>query len=285
VTVNQYSTISFLSDYGYKDEFVGVAKSVIGSISENVTVIDITHGIKAHDIRAGGLALARAAQYMLPGIILAVVDPGVGSERRAIAIEINDGEWVFVGPDNGLLAPAIAMVGEVTRAVELDNQRFHLPSLSTTFAGRDVFAPVAAHLCNGVDFSSLGSSILLSSLQPGLLPISSQEGDMVVAEILWEDHFGNLQLNISEEDISHFGEQMLIHIGDSVRGIRRAKTFEEIQESDIGIIIDSTGLLALCMCGRSAAEELRLGEGQQVKIENGAIQESTQTMVTLKKKS
>ena len=177
------------------------------------------------------------------------------------------------------------MVGEVTRAVELDNQGFHLPSLSTTFAGRDVFAPVAAHLCNGVDFSSLGSSILLSSLQPGLLPISSQEGDMVVAEILWEDHFGNLQLNISEEDISHFGEQMLIHIGDSVRGIRRAKTFEEIQESDIGIIVDSTGLLALCMCGRSAAEELRLGEGQQVKIENGAIQESTQTMVTLKKKS
>ena len=89
MTVNQYSTISFLSDYGYKDEFVGVAKSVIGSISENVTVIDITHGIKAHDIRAGGLALARAAQYMLPGVILAVVDPGVGSERRAIAIEIN----------------------------------------------------------------------------------------------------------------------------------------------------------------------------------------------------
>ena len=230
MTVNQYSTISFLSDYGYKDEFVGVAKSVIGSISENVTVIDITHGIKAHDIRAGGLALARAAQYMLPGVILAVVDPGVGSERRAIAIEINDGEWVFVGPDNGLLAPAIAMVGEVTRAVELDNQGFHLPSLSTTFAVLYLFAPVAAHLCNGVDFSSLGSSILLSSLQPGLLPISSQEGDMVVAEILWEDHFGNLQLNISEEDISLFGEQMLIRIGDSVRGIRRANTFEEIHE-------------------------------------------------------
>lgn len=285
MTVSHYSTISFLSDYGHEDEFVGVVKSVIRSINESVEIVDITHGIKPHDVRAGGLALARASQYMLPGIVLAIVDPGVGTERRAIAIEINNGETIFIGPDNGLLAPSIAMIGEPTRAVELSNPKFHLPSLSTTFAGRDIFAPVAAHLCNGTELSDLGTAISIPSLHPGLLPVSSREGDIVLAEILWKDHFGNLQLNISEDDISDFGEHMLIHIGEQVRGIRRTKTFEGVLESEIGLIVDSTGLLALTMFGRSTAEELRLDEGQQVKIENGAIQESTSTMITLKKKS
>jgi len=285
VTAPQYSTISFLSDYGYQDEFVGVVKSVIHSINQGTKVVDITHGIKPHDVRAGSLALARASQYILPGIVLAIVDPGVGSGRRAIAVEINHGEAIFIGPDNGLLAPAIAMVGEVTRAVELNNQEFHLPSLSATFAGRDIFAPVAAHLCNGTELSDFGTAISLPSLHPGLLPVSSREGDVVLAEILWKDHFGNLQLNISEDDISDFGEHMLMRVGENVRGIRRTKTFEGIPESEIGLIVDSTGLLALTMFGRSVAEELRLDEGQQVQIENGAIQESTTTTITLKKKS
>ena len=147
---NNYSTVSFLSDYGNKDEFVGVVKSVIRSIANEVSIIDITHGIKPHDIRAGSLALARASQYLLPGIVLAVVDPGVGGERRAVAIEINNGEYVFVGPDNGLLALAIAMLGDVTAAIELDNPNFHIPTYSSTFDGRDIFAPVSAHLCAGV---------------------------------------------------------------------------------------------------------------------------------------
>ena len=285
MTAPQYSTISFLSDYGYQDEFVGVVKSVIHSINQGTKVVDITHGIKPHDVRAGSLALARASQYILPGIVLAIVDPGVGSGRRAIAVEINHGEAIFIGPDNGLLAPAIAMVGEVTRAVELNNQEFHLPSLSATFAGRDIFAPVAAHLCNGTELSDFGTAISLPSLHPGLLPVSSREGDVVLAEILWKDHFGNLQLNISEDDISDFGEHMLMRVGENVRGIRRTKTFEGIPESEIGLIVDSTGLLALTMFGRSVAEELRLDEGQQVQIENGAIQESTTTTITLKKKS
>ncbi|HJM99597.1 MAG TPA: SAM-dependent chlorinase/fluorinase [Acidimicrobiales bacterium] len=285
MTVSHYSTISFLSDYGHEDEFVGVVKSVIRSINESVEIFDITHGIKPHDVRAGGLALARASQYILPGIVVAIVDPGVGTERRAIAIEINHGETIFIGPDNGLLAPAIAMVGEPTRAVELNNPKFHLPSLSSTFAGRDIFAPVAAHLCNGAELSDFGTAISLPSLHPGLMPVSSREGDLVLAEILWKDHFGNLQLNISEDDISDFGEHMLMHVGEQVRGIRRTKTFEGVSESEIGLIVDSTGLLALTMFGRSTAEELRLDEGQQVKIENGGIKESTSTIITLKKKS
>ena len=241
---NNYSTVSFLSDYGNKDEFVGVVKSVIRSIANAVSIIDITHGIKPHDIRAGSLALARASQYLLPGIVLAVVDPGVGGERRAVAIEINNGEYVFVGPDNGLLALAIAMLGDVTAAIELDNPNFHIPTYSSTFDGRDIFAPVSAHLCAGVPIKELGTSIPELSLQPGLMPVSSIEGNFLVAEVLWQDHFGNLQLNISQEDIEDFNDNLVIHIGDKVRTVRKVNAFNQIQESEIGIISDSSGLLS-----------------------------------------
>ena len=114
--MTSYDTISFLSDYGTVDEFVGVVHSVIHQLAPGTTVIDVSHHVPAHDVRAGGLTLARAAQYLAPGVVLAVVDPGVGTARRAVAIEVGDGGAVFIGPDNGLLAPAVAMVGGATRA-------------------------------------------------------------------------------------------------------------------------------------------------------------------------
>ena len=151
----RYDTISFLSDFGHQDEFVGVVHSVIRSITPDVEVVDITHGITAHDVRAGALALARSVQYLCPGVVLGVVDPSVGTDRRAVAIEVGDGASVLVGPDNGLLASAVAMVGGATRAVELTNEQFQLPRLGTTFDGRDIFAPAAAHLCSGVELGAL----------------------------------------------------------------------------------------------------------------------------------
>src|SRR5688572_10992104 len=138
-----YDTVSFLSDYGTQDEFVGVVKSVIRSLAPGAVVIDLTHEIPPHDLRSAGLALVRSAQYLAPGVILAVVDPGVGTERRAVAVEVGDGMSTLVGPDNGLLAPAVAMVGGATRAFVLDNDEYHLPAPGPTFAGRDVFAPAA----------------------------------------------------------------------------------------------------------------------------------------------
>src|SRR5437868_6539817 len=163
-----YDTVTFLSDYGLADEFVGVVKSVIRSIAPEVTVIDLTHDIDPHDVRGGGLALARSAQYLVPGVVLAVVDPGVATTRRAIAVEVGDGQSVLVGPDNGLLAPAVAMVGGAGRAVVLNNNEYHLPAPGPTFAGRDVFAPVAAYLCTGVDLAELGELVDPISLMPGL---------------------------------------------------------------------------------------------------------------------
>src|SRR3954470_2596383 len=146
----RFETVSFLSDYALTDEFVGVCKAVIRRIAPHVTVIDICHEIPPHDVRAGSLALARAAQYLPSGVVLGVVDPGVRSERRPVAVETAEGEAIFVGPDNGLLASAVAMTGGARRAVALTDEEYHLPAPGPTFAGRDIFAPAAAYLCAGV---------------------------------------------------------------------------------------------------------------------------------------
>ena len=191
----RFETISFLSDYGLEDEFVGVVKSVVRSLAPDVMVIDITHNIAPHDVRAGGLALARASQYLAPGVVIAVVDPGVGSVRRAVALEVGDGQSILVGPDNGLLAPAVAMCGGATAAVVLDNPEFHLVStdaaVGVTFAGRDIFAPVAAHLCLGVPLHELGTAVDVETLTPGLIPVGAQRRrrhhrGSVVGRSLWQ---------------------------------------------------------------------------------------------------
>ncbi|HET7718313.1 MAG TPA: SAM-dependent chlorinase/fluorinase, partial [Acidimicrobiales bacterium] len=133
----RYDTITFLSDYGLRDEFVGVVKGVLRTLAPHATVLDLTHEVPVHDVRAGALTLARSVQYLPPGVVLAVVDPGVGSDRRAVAVEVGDEQTaVLVGPDNGLLAPAVAMVGGARRAVSLTNTDLHLPAPGPTFAGR-----------------------------------------------------------------------------------------------------------------------------------------------------
>src|SRR5688500_1001026 len=128
----RYETVTLLTDYGLDDEFVGVLKSVIRDLAPHVTTIDLTHGIRPYDVRAGALALARAIPYVAEGVVVAVVDPGVGTKRRAVAIEVADGAGVLVGPDNGLLAPAVAVAGGALRAVALDNPAFHLPAPGAT---------------------------------------------------------------------------------------------------------------------------------------------------------
>ena len=165
-------TVWFLSDYGLDDEFVGVVKGVVKSIAPQVTVVDLTHQIPPYDIRAGSLALARSMQYLAPGVVLAVVDPGVGSARRAVAVEVgsDDVTAFLVGPDNGLLAPAVAMVGGARRAVSLTNDDYHLAAPGPTFAGRDVMAPAAAHLCAGLELDLLGEPVDPLSLLPGHHP-------------------------------------------------------------------------------------------------------------------
>ena len=267
----RFETISFLSDYGLDDEFVGVVKSVVRTLAPDVLVIDITHNIAPHDLRAGGLALARASQYLAPGVVIAVVDPGVGGARRAVAVEVGNGQSILVGPDNGLLAPAVAMCGGATAAVELDNPQFHLMTaddgMGVTFAGRDIFAPVAAHLCLGVELRELGSEIAIESLLPGLIPVARNEDGAITTEVLWVDRYGNAQLNIDPTDIDSLGSALRVRAGESVRRAFLASTYGDVPTGVVGLVVDSYGLLSLCVDRGSAALELRIAAGDEVRVE------------------
>jgi len=266
----RYDTVTFLSDYGLVDEFVGVVHSVIRSICPGAAVVDLTHQVPMYDVRAGGLALARSAPYLCPGVVLAVVDPGVGTDRRAIAVEVGDGMSVLVGPDNGLLAPAVSMCGGATRAVELTNPEYQLPAPGPTFAGRDVFGPAAAHLCAGVPLTELGAEIEPVSLIPGLIPVSRMEADELVAEVLWVDGYGNAQLNLDPEEIESFGDRVRLRFNDDVRTARIVETYAEVGPNDIGLVVDSYGLVSVVVEQQSAATQLGLLTGTAVALSSFA---------------
>lgn len=264
----RYDTVSFLSDFGTTDEFVGVVKSVIRTLAPHVSVVDLTHDIPVHDVRTGALTLVRSVQYLAPGIVLAVVDPGVGTSRRAIAVEASEGEAVFVGPDNGLLGAAVAMVGGAERAVELTNEELHLPAPGPTFAARDVFAPATAHLCSGADLSDLGEAIDPVTLRPGILPLPSIEADQVAAEVLWVDRFGNVQLNVGPEDVAGLGDRFRVRWGeDQTRTAVRARVYGDLKAGELGAVVDSYGLVSLAFDRSSAAAQLRLRPGDGVRLE------------------
>ena len=263
----RFDTITFLSDYGTADEFVGVVKSVIRSIAPAVSVIDLTHDIRPYDVRGGSLTLGRAAQYLCPGVVLAVVDPGVGSERRAVAVEVGGGQSYLVGPDNGLLASAVAMSGGASAAVELTNPEFQLPAPGATFAGRDVFAPAAAHLCLGVPLDAFGPAINPLALLPGLMPIMrEEEGGLLIAEVLWVDHYGNCQLNVDPDDVAHLGPRIQMRWGEDVRTAERAATYEALAAGQIGLVLDSYGMLSVGMGKRPASAELAMPLGTEVTL-------------------
>jgi S-adenosylmethionine hydrolase len=262
----RYDTITFLSDYGLVDEFVGVVHSVIRSITPEAHVIDLTHQIPPYDVRAGGLTLARSVQYLCPGVVLAVVDPGVATERRAIAVEVGEGQSVLIGPDNGLLAPAVAMCGGATRAVLLDDPEYHLPAPGATFAGRDIFAPVAAHLAAGVPFEAVGTEIDTALLLPGVLPISHTDGDDLVAQVLWIDGYGNAQLNVDPDEIADWGDRVRLSFNDQTRTGRVVENYRDVGPNEIGLVVDSYGLLAVVLDQQSAASQLGLGPETGVRL-------------------
>jgi S-adenosyl-L-methionine hydrolase (adenosine-forming) len=269
-----FDTLSFLSDYGLVDEFVGVVKAVIRALAPDVTVLDVTHQVAAHDVRAGSLVLARSIQYLPSGVVLAVVDPGVGTDRRAVAVEVGDddpdgpGRSVLVGPDNGLLAPAVALAGGARRAVALTNTDYHLPAPGPTFAGRDVFGPAAAYLCAGVELDELGDPVEPFSLVPGIVPLSRTEDGAVEAEVLWVDRFGNAQLNLDPDDVAAMGSPLRLRFGETSRSAARVGTYAELGPGQVGLVVDSYGLLAVSLNRRSAAEELHLAAGDLVRVES-----------------
>lgn len=260
--------VSFLSDYGLVDEFAGVCKAVIWRVAPETRIIDVTHDIPPHDVRAGALALARAVQYLPAGVVLGVVDPGVGTNRRAVAVEVESGH--LVGPDNGLLAPAVAMLGGAKRVVSLTNADYQLAAPGPTFAGRDVFAPAAGHLASGVDPGLLGDEVDPSSLVPGLVPLSRREGDALAGEVLWVDRFGNLQLNVDPVELEDLGvrrgDPLEVKVGSERRRARWVGTYGEAGPAELVVVVDSYGLVSLALERASAAEELSLRPGSAVTL-------------------
>jgi S-adenosylmethionine hydrolase len=262
--------VSFLSDYGHTDEFVGVCKSVMLSLAPDLQIVDITHDLPVHDVRAGALTLVRAAQYLPEGgIVLAVVDPGVGTDRRLVAVEVEQG--ILLGPDNGLLAPAVAILGGAQRVVSLTSTEHQLPAPGPTFAGRDVLAPAAAHLAAGVDPSELGDEVDAAGLVPGLVSLPRHdEGGAIYGEVWWIDRFGNCQLNIDPDELRAHGAEpggtLEVRFGDQVRSVRWVHTYADAKPSELVLLVDSYGLASLALDRGSAAAECTLEPASAVTL-------------------
>jgi S-adenosylmethionine hydrolase len=287
VTTQRYDTISFLSDYGTRDEFVGIVKCVVSDIAPHAKVIDLTHDISPFDVRAGSLALARCISYVPTGIVLAVVDPGVGTARRSVAVSVGGGRGVLIGPDNGLLSMGTALAGGAEAAVVLNNPEYQLATPGATFAGRDVFAPAAAHLCNGVPLTELGEVIDPNLLLPGVVPLSRKEGDDLVAEITWVDRYGNCQLNVGPDEVANLGTTLGVAFtaanGERVnRSAAIVPNFSAIG-GGIGLVIDSFGMLAICVDRGSAAESLSIGVGDAVTLSAHSEPTGATTTVQLRR--
>ncbi len=262
--------ITFLSDYGLEDEFVGVCHGVIASLCPRARVIDLTHGVPRHDVRAGALILRTSLDYMPIGVHLAVVDPGVGSARRAVALRAAD-DRILVGPDNGVLAPAAGGAGGGVEAVDIGRSRYRLQPVSATFHGRDVFAPVAAHLAGGMSLPEVGEPV-----DPrGLVTIELQEARIdrasLVAHVMQVDRFGNVQLDARQEQARTAGvepgRQVEIELasGAEVRA-QVARTFADVEAGELLVYADANGWLTLAVGEGDAARSLGIAVNDTVRI-------------------
>jgi hypothetical protein len=262
--------VTFLTDFGLQDDFVGTCHGVIAKIAPDARVIDVTHGVRPGHVLQGALVLANTLPYMPAGVHLAVVDPGVGSGRRALALR--DGEGRFhVGPDNGLLLPAADACGGVAEVHELANPAYSLQPVSRTFHGRDLFAPAAAHLAAGVALSELGPPVDPEALVRIEIPQPEVGQNRIRAVALVVDRFGNVALNLRRE---HLGDADFVagtRVELSSRGDRFyavfARTFADAPRGSLILYEDSYGSLALAVSRGSAAQLLRLEEGGEIVLD------------------
>jgi S-adenosyl-L-methionine hydrolase (adenosine-forming) len=263
--------VTFLTDFGLQDDFVGTCHGVIKRIAPEVQVIDITHGIPPRAIVQGALVLANTVPYMPVGVHLAVVDPGVGGPRRALALRDVEGR-AYVGPDNGLLLPAAERAG-IAEAHEIVNPTYALSPVSRTFHGRDIFAPAAAHVANGLALAELGPPIDPSALVRLELPQPEVRANRIGASILYVDAFGNMQLNLTREHLDQADVQPGARLELELAGQRyyaiAARTFSDARTGDLILYEDSYGNVAVAMNRGNAAEMLsaRAGEGLRINLD------------------
>ena len=261
--------ITFLSDYGYEDEFAGVCRAVIAQIAPGGPLIDLSHGIARQDVRQGAIVLANALPSCPPGVHLAVVDPGVGSARRAVAVATAE-ERFLVGPDNGLLSRALDRLGGALGAVELSSSPFRLEPVSATFHGRDLFAPVAAHLSLGARLEEAGQSIDPASLVKLDLPTPRIDSDEVVAHAIHVDGYGNVTLDLDAPMLVDGplspGDAIELRAPDGPFEGVWARTFADVDAGEVLLFEDSSGALALAVSGGNAAGLLDLTPDREVTL-------------------
>ncbi len=260
--------ITFLSDYGYDDNFAGVCRAVIGRIAPDSGIVDIGHGVPRQDVRRGAIQLATALPYTLPGVHLAVVDPGVGSGRLPIALRTAGDDRFLVGPDNGLLMPAAQVFGGVESAVDLSESTYRLEPVSATFHGRDIFAPVAAYLANGFALAEVGTEIDPASLATTDVPAAVIEAGRITAHVLTTDTFGNVVLNIGAEHLQAAGlsgvDRLVLTAGGAEHVVPLGTTFADVGEGELVIYLDSNSALSLAANRASAAAALGLEPDAEV---------------------
>ncbi len=266
--------ITFLSDFGLQDDFVGTCHGVMKRITPDAEIIDITHGIPARAVLQGAVVLANTLPYMPIGVHLAVIDPGVGGPRRPLALRDESGR-LYVGPDNGLLVLAAERLGGIAAAHELANPKYALEPVSRTFHGRDLFSPAAAHLAQGVELGELGPPIASDALVRLGVPEAELGAHRIRATALYIDGFGNIQLNLNREHLERAGvvpgmRVELQHAGQRYYAVA-ARTFGDARPGDLVLYEDAYRNVAVAMNRGNAAEMFGAEEGAELRINLDAV--------------
>ena len=262
--------VTLLTDYGLEDDFVGVCHAVIAGIAPDARIVDLTHGIPRHDVRTGALVLRRSLPFTPAGVHIAVVDPEVGGRRRAVALRTVEGDRVLVGPDNGVLMPAAERFGGVAQAVEISTSPCRLTPVSATFHGRDLFAPVGAHLAAGVDLADAGTPLEPEELVGLDLPTARLEGDEVVAHVLAIDRFGNVTLDAEHTLLARsglrLGQSVTLEVAGREHGAVYAHAFTDVEPGELLLYEDAYRTLALAVNRGSAADRLGATLDAQLRV-------------------
>jgi S-adenosylmethionine hydrolase len=262
--------LTLLTDYGQQDEFVGVCHAVArGILPPEVPVVDLTHGIARHDVRHGALSLRNALPYVPVGVHVAVVDPQVGTERRAVAVRCDDGR-VLVGPDNGLLSLAWERAGGAVEAIDVSRSQHRLEPVSATFHGRDVFVPVAAHLAAEAELLDAGEPLAIEELEVLTLPEPRIVAETAVAHALLVDGYGNVSLDLRHEHMLALdltiGARVEVASGGRSAAATVVQTFADVGAGDLLVYEDAWGAVALAVNRGDAAAELAIERDAEVRL-------------------
>jgi S-adenosylmethionine hydrolase len=259
--------VTFTSDYGLEDEFVGVCHGVIKRFASEVQIIDISHALPPQDVRAGANVLAQAVRYMPPAVHLAIVDPGVGTMRRAVVIGTRAGP-PLVGPDNGLLWLAAEALGGAAQAHEITRDDLCLMPVSKTFHGRDIFAPIAARLALGMPPEEVGPPLDVAELTRLELPVAKVDDDHVHGVVVQTDHFGNLQLNVHRQELEGvgvmLGDMLEMRVGGKAHTVQYCTTFSEVAAGRLAVIEDAYRRIAVVVNRGNAEKRLEAHRGDHV---------------------